>query len=484
VTSERDIDLVDDLRRQPAECEWLEFKRNNADPQMIGKACSALANSARIAGRDCGYMVWGVADEGHAVLGTTFDPNTQRVRGQNLPIWLEQKLQPGIAFKFRRISHPDGDVVLLEVPAATSAPVRFEGTAYIRIGSATTSLQDKPERFQQLIERMRPYSWETDAAVTYAAGDDVLRLMDYAGYFDLTRQPLPDNRAGIFEKLEADRVIKRDVGERWNITNLGAILFAADLDAVGPELARKGVRFVQYDGPSRVAQVTHRQDGKRGYANGFAGLIRYINGLLPQNEHIGEAFREARPLFPELAIRELVANALIHQDMTVRGAGPQIELFPDRIEITNPGEPLIQPDRMIDLPPRSRNEALGALMRRIGLCEEQGSGLDKVIHEVELFQLPPPDFRAEQSGMRVVLYGPRTFAEMTVQERIRACYQHAVLKYVSGDKMRNASLRQRFGLEDRQASVASQIIKQACEAELIRPADPDHPRSAYVPFWA
>ena len=54
--------------------------------------------------------------------------------------------------------------------------------------------------------------------------------------------------------------------------------------------------------------------------------------------------------------------------------GPQVELFSGRLEITNPGKPLVQIDRMIDLLPRSRNEALAALMRRMGLCEEQGSG--------------------------------------------------------------------------------------------------------------
>lgn len=67
------------------------------------------------------------------------------------------------------------------------------------------------------------------------------------------------------------------------------------------------------------------------YAVGFEGLIDYVNNLLPKNEHIGAALREDRPLFPGIAVRELVANALIHQDMTITGAGPQIELFEDRL---------------------------------------------------------------------------------------------------------------------------------------------------------
>jgi predicted HTH transcriptional regulator len=312
----------------------------------------------------------------------------------------------------------------------------------------------------------------------------VLALLDYPQYFRLTAQPLPDNRTGIFDKLEAERLIVRDVGERWNITHLGAILFANRLTDFEASLARKSVRFVAYGGSNRAAPVTHRLDGQKGYAVGFEGLVSYLNALLPKNEHIGAALREAHPLFPELAIRELVANALIHQDMTVTGAGPQIELFADRLEISNPGTPLVKPERMIDLPPRSRNEALASLMRRMKMCEEQGSGLDKVVDACEVFQLPAPLLRAEDNAFQAVLYGPRSFADMTPEERMRACYFHAVLRFLSGDKMKNASLCTRLGIASKNAAQATAVINKTLDAGLIRVADPDHPRAGYVPHWA
>ena len=299
----------------------------------------------------------------------------------------------------------------------------------------------------------------------------------------MTGQPLPDNRAGIFQHLYTDQLILPDVGGRWNITNLGAILFAKDLSKFDPAICRKAVRFIAYDGKNKASTVTHRQDGGKGYAAGFEGLITYINNLLPQNEHIGAAFRESKPLFPEIALRELIANALIHQDMTVQGAGPQIELFNDRIEITNPGPPLVQIERMIDLPPRSRNETLASLMRRMRICEEQGSGLDKVIVHVELFQLRAPKFQADQSSMQVILYGPRSFAKMTLAERVRACYQHAVIRYLSGDRMKNSSLCERFGFERKNAAQATKVINGALAEGVIRTADPEHPRAGYVPWW-
>lgn len=480
----RDVALVDDLRALPAETSWVEFKHENADPVGIGKRIAAMSNSARLEEQDKAYMVWGVEDGTHRVLGTTFEPDVRTVGNQVLTLWLANQLQPSIAFRFRTVAHPEGRLVLLEIPAAPGAPVCFQNTPYVRIGSATPKLTDYPDRFQQLIERLRPYRWEMEAARAYAESDDVLTLLDYPVYFRLTGQPLPDNRTGILEKLAADRLIVADVGRRWNITNLGAILLASRLSAFDPSVARKGVRMVAYDGPNRASPVTHRHDADKGYATAFEALVETLNAWLPRNEHIGAAFREAHPLFPALAIRELLANALIHQDMTVTGAGPQVEVFADRIEITNPGRPLVATDRMIDLPPRSRNEVLSSLMRRMGLCEEQGSGLDKVISSIELFQLPPPLFQSDDHAMRVVLYGPRTFADMTPDERIRACYFHAVLKFLSGERMKNATLCVRLGIDPKNASQASQVIGKTLTAGLIRPADPDHPRAGYVPHWA
>lgn len=482
--NERDIALVDQLRAEQAESTWLEFKSNNTEPEMIGKRCAALSNSARIDGRDLAYMVWGIEDGTHEVTGTDFNPETRRAGNQGLLLWLANALQPSIAFSFRVVEHPAGRVVLLEIPAATGAPVSFQSVPYIRIGSATPKLTEYPDRYQRLIERLQPYRWEQGIARQYVAADDVLELLDFGQYFRLTAQPTPDSQAGILDKLVGDRLVTADVGGRWNITNLGAILFASRLQDFEPALARKAVRFVAYAGKNRAATVTHRLDGQRGYAIGLEGLVNYLNGLLPKNEHIGAALREAHPLFPQLAIRELVANALIHQDMTVTGAGPQIELFQDRLEISNPGAPLVSPERMIDLPPRSRNETLAALMRRMNMCEEQGSGLDKVVESCEMWQLPPPLFRVEENAMQAVLYGPRSFASMTQDERIRACYFHAVLKFLSGDRMRNASLCVRLGIASKNAAQASAVINKTLDAKLIRAADPDHPRAGYVPHWA
>lgn len=480
----RDEVLIGELLHSGNESPTTEFKENTNDPQMIGKLVSALSNAARLHDKDTAYVLWGVSDATKQAVGTKFDPFTQKCGNEPLQFWLTKHLKPRIEINFRRVSFDGCSLVLLEIPAAPANPVEFENSAYIRIDSATPRLADFPEHQSKLWQKIHSYQWESEVAEQFLTGDDVLARIDYPVYFELTKQPLPDNREGIFEKLAADKLIEKDVGGHWNITNLGAILFAKRLDQFSAGLARKAIRFVAYEGKNRASKTTQRRDGAKGYASGIAGFVDFIDGLLPKNEHIGAAFREETPLYPQIAIRELVANAIIHQDMSITGAGPLIEMFSDRIEITNPGQPLISPERFLDFPPRSRNAVLASLMRRMNLCEEQGTGIDKVLFAVELHQLPPPDFRIENESVRVILYAPRQFAEMTQDERVRACYQHAALKYVSGDRMKNSTLCERLGIDSKNAAQASKVINQALDAKLIKPADIEHPRAGYVPFWA
>lgn len=144
--------------------------------------------------------------------------------------------------------------------------------------------------------------------------------------------------------------------------------------------------------------------GQKRYAVGFEELINYINDRLPSNEVLGDTFRKEVKMFPEIAIRELIANSLIHQDFKVSGSSPSIEIFKDRIEISNPGNPIIDTLRLIDEMPRSRNEVLASYMKRMGICEERGSGIDKVINASEVWQLPAPKFISESNYFKATLF--------------------------------------------------------------------------------
>ena len=290
---------------------------------------------------------------------------------------------------------------------------------------------------------------------------EVIELLDTQSYFDLLHLPYPAQRSGVLERFASEHLICAN-DDLWTITNLGAILFAKKLDQFD-RLARKAPRVIIYDGTSKL-KTKLDTPGAKGYAVAFKGLVDFIVSHVPSNEVIQQAVRQKVTMFPEIAIRELVANALIHQELTETGASVMIEIYDDRMEISYPGVPFIPPDRFID-EFKSRNERLADLMRRLGICEEKGSGVDKVIQAAEVYQLPAPDFRVTDLRTSVVLFAHKHFEDMDREDRVRACYQHCCLRYVMNEKMTNQSLRERFKLPEKKSESVSRMIRDAVEAD-------------------
>lgn len=478
------VGLVNELRKLPTETGWLEFKENMANPEDIGEYLSALSNAAAFHGKVNAYLIWGIRDVTHEITGTDFNPGLAKKSNEDLENWLLRLLKPRLNFRFYRFEYEGKSIVLLEIPRATGKPTQFSGVEYIRVGSYRQKLKDYPDLERQLWRVFETTPFEELKTMERIDTDKVLTLLDYPAYFELLSQPLPANRDKILERLSEDGLIVRNLAGGWDITNLGAILFAKKLDTF-KGLNRKAVRVILYEGKGRLKTV-REQEGRLGYASGFEGLIEHLNALLPRNEVVGKALRKDVPMYPELAIRELVANALIHQDFSVTGAGPMIEIFSDRMEITNPGLPLVKTERFLDTPPRSRNEALASLMRRAGVCEERGSGVDKVVFQTELYQLPAPIFETPEGSTRAVLFAYKPLNGMDRADRVRACYLHACLRYVERDPMTNSSLRERFGIEEKNSAIASRIIRDALEDGCIKPYDPEQGKkyAKYLPFWA
>jgi predicted HTH transcriptional regulator len=478
------IGLLSELRDLPKETEWVEFKVNFTNPQNIGEYISALSNSAVLNGKANAYLLWGIADENHEIVGTNFKPERTKKGNEELENWLLRLLNPRIHFRFYQFEADDLPVVILEVARASSKPVQFQGQEFIRVGSYKKKLKDFPEKERKLWRIFDQKPFEELNAAECLSDEEILKLLDYPAYFDLLELSLPENRRGILERLFEDEMIGPCEAGGWNISNKGAILFAKRLDDF-KHLKRKAVRVIVYKNASRL-ETTREQVGSKGYASGFEGLIEYINNLLPSNEVIGQALRREVPVYPELAVRELVVNAIIHQDFFITGTGPMIEIFSDRMEITNPGIPLVKTERFLDSPPKSRNEALASFLRRIGICEERGSGIDKVVFQTEIYQLPAPMFEVTDEHTRAILFAPRALNEMEKNDRIRACYLHSCLKYVNRDFMTNTTLRERFGIEARNAAIASRIMRETIEAGFIRPYETHMSKkyAKYVPFWS
>jgi len=479
--------LLERLVKLPKESEWVEFKHNFHSGEEIGELISALANGACLNNQENGYIVFGVENNLQTIVGTTFQPSMHKIKGQELENWLHQFLDPRIDFRIYEFIYKDHvsgkSIAIFEIPAAQHQPVRFDRIGYVRVGSYTRKLTEFPEKEAKIWNKKGQKTFELEISKRNVSDDEVIGLLDTQAYFDLFKLPYPTNRSAVLEKFESEKFIK-SISGKYHITNLGAILFAKNIDQFD-QLSRKAVRVIVYKGKNKIF-TEREQIGKKGYAIGFDGLISFINSQLPANEEIGRAFRKEARMYPEIAIRELVANALIHQDFQVTGTGPMIEIFQDRIEFTNPGVPLITTSRFID-EYQSRNEILASFMRRIGICEEKGSGIDKVIFNAELYQLPAPDFQEKEKHTKTIMYSFKELNEMDKNDKIRATYQHACLCYVSNEKMTNQSLRKRFQIVEHNYSIASRIIRDALQSNLIKEDDPESNSrkfAKYIPYWA
>jgi len=483
-TPEYLISLVHELCKQTRETEWVEFKVGNEQPEAIGEYISALSNAAAYNGKVNAYMIWGVQDETHDIVGTTFSALNSKVGGEELESWLLRLLAPKVNFHFYEIEVDGKAVVVLEIGAAFRHPVQFKHVEYIRVGSYKKKLKEFQEKERELWRCLDQTPFEVQLALENVDKDKVFELIDYTTYFELLQRPIPDGHKAILAALVAEDIIQLNEAGNYSISNLGAILFAKDLSKFS-KLSRKAVRVVQYKGNNKLETVRELQ-GNKGYAVGFDGLVNFIMTLIPAEESLTSPIRKEKTMFPELAVRELVANSLIHQDFFETGSGVMVELFADRLEISNPGEPLVNIDRFLDSPPKSRNEKLASLMRRLGICEERGSGIDKVIFEVEFNQLPAPIFERLDKFTRVVLFSHRELKNLTKQDRVRACYFHASLKYIERDYMTNTSLRERFGIDTKNGAMASRIIKDALQSGLICIYDESVGAKArrYIPKWA
>lgn len=449
----------------------LEFKeaKFQYDSTKLKKYCVALANEGG------GYLILGVSDKRpRKIVGTKAFENLDKIRSL-----LYDSL--GYRIDVYAFTHKDGRIVVFDIPSRPKGyAYHLNGAYFMRSGEELTAMS--PDQLKKIFAEDE-MDWFLKPSKINLTAEETISLLDIQTYFDLLGQPLPSSHKKILEKLVSKLIIKEE-SSGIEITNLGAILLAKDLNNFDT-LQRKAPRVIIYEGKNRI-QTKRDQPGIKGYASGFGGLIDFIISQVPENEIIEKALRKSIKMYPKIAVRELVANALVHQDFEEGGSNVKIEIFDDRIEFSNPGKPLIPLARFVD-ENKTRNEHLADLMRLLGICEEKSSGIDKVIELTEVLQLPAPEFREKHSHTVVTLFAHKDFEEMDTNDKTRASYLHCCLRFVSNEKMTNASLRERFGLGERKSNTTSQIIQNTIEAGLIKLDDPSNTSkryAKYVPIWA
>ena len=462
---------IDLWRSVSSEHQRLEFKeaKTQFDNRKLYEYCVALANEGG------GHLLLGVSDKPpRPIVGTA---------AFNDPVAMAEKLFEAVGFRvdIEAVAHHDGRVLVFHIPS------RPRGTAYhlngkylMRAGEALVPMSE--DQLRRIFAEGGP-DWLEEHSKQGLDAQQVVELLDTQTFFELLKLPYPTEQAGVLDRLVRDRLVDSSDGG-FAIRRIGALLLAKKLTDF-EELARKAPRVIVYTGTSKL-ETKLDQVGSKGYAVGFQGLIRFIMGQLPQNEVIEDALRKEVKLVPEIAIRELVANALIHQDLAMTGVSVMVEIYANRVEISNPGEPVVPVDRFID-GYQSRNERVADLMRRMGICEEKSSGIDKVVGAAEVYQLPAPDFRSGLRRTIVTIFGPKPFDAMDRDDRTRACYQHCALKWVMSERMTNQTLRERFHLPEAKVASVSQVIAAAIEAKMIKADEKvggSRKYARYLPFWA
>lgn len=465
----------------PKETEWVEFKHNFHSPEEIGERISALSNSAALLNEPFGYIVFGVEDETHQIIGTTFKAKQHKKGGEELEMWLLNRLNPRIDVECYEFDAEGKHISMYRVPTATDRPVTFLNVAYIRVGTLTKKLLNYPEKERKLWKLHNERPLDKSIAKVCLNAKEIISLLSAEAYFDRLGMPMPQNSDGIINRFISEHFVNVVNGE-YGITELGALLLAKNLRDFD-NLYRKSIRVIVYRGKNKVETI-REQIFEQGYAVCFVNLLDWVNGQVPANEEIGRALRKNVRMYPERAIREIAANMIIHQDFSVLGF-PMIEIYSDRVEISSPGQPLISTDRFID-EYQSRNEELADIMRRMGFCEEKGSGMDKALASIEQYQLPAIKYRVSDIRTTIILSEYKTWSATTKEERIQACYQHACLKYLSNEMLTNKSFRERMGVAEKNYTAISGVIKETLERGLIKVGTPEGTNRrdiAYIPSW-
>jgi ATP-dependent DNA helicase RecG len=477
-------DLAETLRKllaMPAESELVEFKeaKTNFDTDSLGEYFSALSNEANLKGAQEAWLVFGV-NNAQEVIGTAF--RSDPVKLQGLTKVIADQASNRLTFRgIHEVTYESKRVVMFEIPPATPGqPTAWKGHYYGRDGESIGPLNtDERHRIERQGQRL--VNFERAIAFANASTSHILELLDWQEYFQLFGYPAPGDAQAIVARFLQDKVVAREQGV-FHITNMGAVLFARDLKQF-PHLEHKGLRIIIYNGTGRT-NGGREQTGRLGYAIGFIRALTWLNERLPSREDITATRREEVPTYPVKAIRKLVANALIHQDFTTSGSSPMVEVFDNRIEVTNPGAPLINVLQFLNHTPISRNEDIADIMKTLDFCERRGSGVDRIVEECEKHFLPAPDFIRGDSSTQAILYAPRPLRDMSSRDKVRACYQHACLKFANGEAMSNQSFRERMGIAEKNYPMASRIISDTLEAGLIKPYDPDNKskkHARYVP---
>ena len=403
----RDMNItrIDQLRCQPTEMEWLEFKRNRCEPEQLGEYLSALANSACLAGQRSGYLIFGIDDETHEVVGTNFDPRNTKAKGnQDLLLWLAAGLYPNTGFEPRIVDHPAGRVVVFEVAPARDHPVNFYGTAYIRVGTSKTKLSNHPEKARAIWTHGNDWSAEVceQASLHDLAPEAIAKAREQF----VVRHPA---RATEVEGWDDTTFLnKARVLQQGTLTNAALLLLGQPEASALLVPAVAQISWVLKDAHNRELDCEHIDPP---FLLAGDHLLQRIRNLTVRALPNGTLFPKEFTQYDPWVIREALHNSIAHQDYRLRGRIVVVE-FPDHISLTNVGDFLPGDVATVirqDAPQAIyRNPFLARAMVELNLIDTQGGGIKRMFDTQRKRSFPLPDYdltEMETSRVTVSLHG-------------------------------------------------------------------------------
>ena len=426
-----------------------------------------------------GFLVFGISDDAEF---EELDKATIEETMKKLGNIAKNNLAWSIQLEHAVIDYEGHALLFVRIPEQQNKPVCLRGRdiyeAYIR--SAGHTVKMSREQVHEMLALSHGLTFEKRVARSAVMEETVLELLDYERLYELIDTRIPQDRSRIMDQMCEFGMIERK-DDRYDILNLGAILFARKLKDFG--LENKEVIVRKYSGTNNlVMELEYKMSV--GYAIGFEDMVDTVMRFTSKEKI--EVRREAVPTYPRVAVREFAANLMVHQDFAITGMPITIEVFSNRLVMTNPGACLNDVNRLIDLPPHSRNESMAQLMLQLDMCERRGSGYDRAVAAIEEMLLPAYKVQSGDDYTRVCMFPMKALKDMTKEEKVIACYQHACLLYENNLNLTNQAVRERFGLDKNKSSVASRIIADTVERGLLKVSDEQNTSTkyvSYIPFY-
>lgn len=395
--------LLDRLRAEPHETEWLEFKATRLAPHELGEYISALANSACLASKPRGYLVFGVDDDSHDICGTSFRPRSEKAAGnQDLLIWLATQLQPNVDFEVREFPAKGKQVVLFGVGPAIDQPVRFRGRAFIRVGTSKTLLSNYPAKERAIWARRVDWSAQICKGATLSDLDPAA----IQAARDQYRVKHPDRAADLQEWNDTVFLNKAKVTVRGAVTNAAIILLGREESAalISPAVAKISWVLRDEDG----IEIDYQHFGPP-FLLAVSRVQQRIRNLIVRALPSGSLFPAELTQYDDWVIREALHNCIAHQDYGLLGRINVVE-SPDRLALTNVGSFLpgsIEAVIEQDAPPEVyRNPFLADAMVNLNMIDTQGGGIKRMFLKQRARSFPMPDYDlSDPSRVAVTILG-------------------------------------------------------------------------------